>query len=55
MAESFPEECRHVIELLAKVYKNDATTKEEQMTPAGEACVSSGRKADPSWRISVNG
>jgi transposase len=34
VAESFPEECRQVIELLAKVYKNDATAKEEKMTPA---------------------
>ena len=32
--QSFPEECRYVIELLAEVYKNDATTKEEKMTPA---------------------
>lgn len=31
---SFPEECRYVIELPAEVYKNDATTKEEKMTPA---------------------
>ena len=28
VAESFPEECRHVIELLAKVYEHDARTKE---------------------------
>lgn len=27
VAESFPEECRHVVGLLAKVYKNDAQTK----------------------------
>jgi hypothetical protein len=33
VAESFPEECRHVIRLLAKVYENDAKTKEEKMTP----------------------
>jgi transposase len=26
-AENFPEECRHVIEVLAKVYTHDATTK----------------------------
>jgi len=32
VAESFPEECRHVIRLLAKVYENDARTKEEKMT-----------------------
>ena len=32
--QSFPEECRYVIELLAEVHTNDATTKEEKMTPA---------------------
>ncbi len=30
---NFPEECRYVIETLAAVYKNDETTKEENMTP----------------------
>jgi transposase len=34
MLQSFPEECRYVIELLTAVYKNDATAKEEKMTPA---------------------
>ena len=33
VAESFPEECRHVIELLAKVYVHDARTREEKMSP----------------------
>jgi len=33
VVQSFPEECRHVIELLAKVYKNDAKAKEEKMSP----------------------
>src|SRR5208283_1293784 len=28
VADSFPEECRHVIEILAKVYEHDARTKE---------------------------
>ena len=28
VAESFPDECRHVIETMAKVYENDAKTKE---------------------------
>jgi len=32
VAISFPEECGHVIELLAKVYKHDAHTKEEKMS-----------------------
>ena len=29
---SFPEQCRHVLETLAKVYKNDRITKEQNMT-----------------------
>jgi transposase len=33
VAMSFPEECRQVIELLAKVYKHDAQAKEEKMSP----------------------
>jgi len=33
MAESFPDECRYVIERLGNVYKNDATAREEKMTP----------------------
>jgi len=33
VAESFPGECRHVIELFAKVYRHDARTKEEKMSP----------------------
>jgi transposase len=32
VAMSFPEECGHVIELLAKVYKNDAHAKEKKMS-----------------------
>ena len=32
VAESFPEECRHVVELLAKVYEHEAKAKEEKMT-----------------------
>jgi transposase len=31
VAESFPDECRHVIEVLGEVYKNDACTRD--MTP----------------------
>lgn len=34
VADNFPEECSHVIETLAGVYKNDKTAKEEQMTPS---------------------
>jgi transposase len=33
VVESFPEECRHVLETLRKVYENDATAKERELTP----------------------
>jgi len=33
VVNSFPEECRYVIETIALVYKNDETTKEKNMTP----------------------
>ena len=32
VVENFPQECRHVIEILAKVYKNDAITREREMS-----------------------
>ena len=32
VAENFPEPCRHVIEVLAKVYQHDAHTKDEKMS-----------------------
>jgi transposase len=32
VAENFPAPCRHVIDVLAKVYKNDARTKIEKMS-----------------------
>ena len=31
--ENFPEECRHVIEELAKVYKNDEVARDAKMSP----------------------
>ncbi len=31
--EAFPDECRHVIETLAKVYHNDEIAKDESMSP----------------------
>ena len=34
VAESFPEECRHVLEMLGKVYSNDAKARERKMTPS---------------------
>lgn len=33
IVDSFPEECRVMLELLGKVYKNDATTRAENMSP----------------------
>jgi transposase len=32
VAQAFPEECRHVLETLGKVYKNDAITRERGMS-----------------------
>jgi len=33
LVKAFPEPCRYVIDQLAEVYKNDAFTREESMTP----------------------
>ena len=33
VAPSFPEQCRYVLEALREVYRNDATTHTEQMSP----------------------
>jgi transposase len=33
VAERFPEECRHVLETLAVIYRNDAIAKERQLSP----------------------
>ena len=33
VAERFPEECRHVLEALSVIYKNDALAKERQLSP----------------------
>jgi len=33
VAESFPQECRHLLESLGKVYKNDDTTRKQGMSP----------------------
>jgi transposase len=33
VAVSFPDECQHVLEALAKVYKNDEIAKERKLTP----------------------
>jgi transposase len=34
VAENFPEECIHVLETLRDVYRNDALTRQQKMTPA---------------------
>ncbi len=34
VAENFPEECIHVLETLKEVYKNDATARQQEMTPS---------------------
>lgn len=33
VVDSFPEQCQHMLKLLAKVYKNDATTRKKNMLP----------------------
>jgi transposase len=33
VAESFPDACRHVLESLAVVYRNDATARERKLSP----------------------
>ena len=54
VAESFPEECRHVIELFAKVYEHDAKAKKRRCRPRrGLSTIR--RKAVRLWRTSVNG
>lgn len=32
-APNFPEECRYILEIFAKVYRNDAMAREQSMTP----------------------
>ena len=44
VAERFPEECRHVLESLAVVYRNDAMARERKLSPRGAAAVPSGRE-----------
>ena len=33
VAQNFPEECRHVLEMLGQVYRNDAETRTAGLTP----------------------
>jgi hypothetical protein len=35
VAEQFPEECRHVLESLSVVYRNDAIAHERNLSPEG--------------------
>ena len=37
VAEPFPEQCRHVLEKLGEVYKNDAFARQRNLSP--EACL----------------
>ncbi len=34
VADNFPEECRHVLEALAVIYRNDAITRKRNLSPA---------------------
>ena len=52
VAESFPDECRHVIEILAKVYGHDARTHD--MSPEDRRAYHEARSG-PLWKNSVNG
>jgi transposase len=38
VAGDFPDECEHVLETLGEVYHNEATTSEQNMTPAQRLC-----------------
>jgi hypothetical protein len=33
VAENFPEECRHILETLGRVYRNDALAREQELSP----------------------
>jgi hypothetical protein len=55
IAESFMEECRYVIEILAGVYKNDAIAKERGLTPALRLAYHQAESATRSWKNSMNG
>ena len=47
IVESFPEESRYVIELLAKVYKNDAQTRKENMSPEERLAFHQAHSTEP--------
>ncbi len=38
VADSFPGECRYVLEALSQIYKHDATTREQEMSPQERLC-----------------
>jgi hypothetical protein len=46
VADSFPGECRYVLEALRKVYKNDATTRKQKMSPLERLCFHQAHSAE---------
>ena len=44
VAERFPDECRHVLESLSVVYRNDAIAREQNLSPAAASAFPPGRK-----------
>jgi transposase len=38
VVENFPEQCRHVLETLRDVYKNDAVAREQDLSPEDRLC-----------------
>jgi len=46
VAERFPQECRHVLEALAAVYRNDAIAKERDLSP-GERLIFHQKQSGP--------
>ena len=54
VAERFPEECRHVLESLAVVYRNDAIARERNLSPEERLLFHQARAARR-WRNSTSG
>src|SRR5215467_13659737 len=44
--DRFPEVCRHLLETLAVVYRNDALARERQLSPEARLRLSGGERAD---------
>ena len=47
IVDNFPQECRYVIEILAEVYKNDATTREQEMSAQERLRFHQAHSAEP--------